>query len=325
MFAHGFSCVPVILTVACGSAWLSAADAQPAAEPATADIARWIRQLDAEQFSARTEASQALQNAGRAAIPALAETTRGGSREASLRAFDILKNFFQNGDEPMKAAVRETLQKIASSDHAATARRAKEILEPKPPAAAQAMMNPFGVPAQIQIQVNAGAGGGQTRRVRIQNGQKEIEVSENNRKVKINDGGDKGIQLEVTETKDGKEQTQKYSAKNEAELKKQHPEAHKLYEKYSQQPGGIQIQGLQLQPGAIPAIPMPVPVQGIEVSRRIAASQLRHARAMIESASKSLERAKENATDADALGKTIKNLEDIIKRLGEETEKLGAK
>jgi hypothetical protein len=178
--------------------------------------------------------------------------------------------------------------------------------------------------AQIQIQVHAAANG-KTRKVRLQNGQKEIEVTENKRKVKIKEDPNGGIEIEATETKDGKETTQKYAAKNQDELKKKHPAAHKLYEEHSKDGGGILIQGLQLQ-----NVPPPIPLQALPLpaarpQRQIAVTQLRHARTMIESASKLLDRAKPGADDAETLTKSAKELEDMAKKLSELEARLGGR
>ena len=332
MFRRFFTVAISLLVVSAGLAADNDTAAPVPRASDNADIARWIKQLDSGQFSDRTKASQDLEAAGKRAIPALGEAALGDSREASLRAIDILRKLFQESDAATKEAARQALKKVADSDRPSAARRAKEVLEPKPkaPQPAPNAMPIFG--GQIQIQVHAG-GNGKTKKVRVQNGKKEIEVSENNRKIKITEDPAQGIEIEVTETKDGKDTTKKYSAKTEAELKKNHPEAHKLYEEHSKQQPGIQIQGLQLNAGpAIPLPAIPVPAQAMpgmaqpaRPQRQIAAAQLRAARSMVESATKLLERAKQGADDADALDKSSKNLEDIAKKLAEEEARLSGK
>lgn len=231
-------------------------------------VSGWIRQLDSPRFAERTEATRQLEEAGQVAFPALAEAALGDSREVTLRAIEILKKHLQEGDEATKAAAKECLQKIASSDHLSSARRAQEALHPPkpPPAIPNIQLGPLlpNLPigqqqVQLQIQVNA-FGGNQTRRVQIKNGVKQTEISENDLKVKITEDAQRGIEMEVIRKKDGKETTEKYSAKNADELKKKHPEAGKLYEKYSQQLGaGIQIRAL---PGIqVPGFPAPAPAK----------------------------------------------------------------
>lgn len=99
--------------------------------------------------------------------------------------------------------------------------------------------------------------------MKTNNGVKEIEAEENGRKVKITDDPAEGIKMEVTEKKDGKEATQKYAAKDAAELKTKHPEAHKLYEEYSQGGANIQIQGFAIPAGAIPPGAVPPGFPGV--------------------------------------------------------------
>ncbi len=244
----------------------------PAAKSAAArQIADWIRQLDAPQFAQRTEASRQLEMAGKDAFPALVEVALGDSREAALRAIEILRKHAQQGDDSTKTAAKESLQKIASSDHAYAARRAKDALSPQklnPPLPnIQLGPNIPNLPVgqqriQLQIQVNA-FGGNQTRRIQINNGVKQMEISEKDLKVKITEDAQGGIQMEVTRKKDGKETTEKYSAKTADELKKKHPEAGKLYEKYGQQlGGGIQIRAMPALPRAAPPIPVQPKTEG---------------------------------------------------------------
>jgi hypothetical protein len=245
----------------------SGQDEQPQAEvktDAAAEIDKLMQQLDANRFSERQAAQQKLTDFGKAAFPALEKGTQHVSREVAVRSLDVLKSQFQNGDEATKAAAKETLERLAKNNDAILAKRAGEILSPPKPAP----QLPQGVPggfgnAQIQIQVGGG-GGGLLKRliVRTINGVKEIEAEENGKKVKITDDPVNGIKMEVTERKDGKETTQKHEAKDAAELKTKHPEAHKLYEEYSKQPAGIQVQvggfpGGAIPPGfpAIPALP----------------------------------------------------------------------
>jgi hypothetical protein len=236
----------------------------PKAAPA-GQIADWIRQLNSPRFAERTEASRRLEEAGKSAFPALVKAALGDSREATLRAIEILRKHAQEGDESTKTAAKEALQKIAGSDHASAARRAKEALSPpKPtPPVPNIQLGPI-VPnlpvgqqrIQVQIQVNA-FGGNQTRRIQINNGVKQTEVTDKDLKVKITEDAQGGIQMDVTRKKDGKETTEKYSAKTADELKKKHPDAGKLYEKYGQQlGGGIQIRALPAVHGAAPPIPV---------------------------------------------------------------------
>lgn len=100
------------------------------------------------------------------------------------------------------------------------------------------------------------------------NGKRKVNIDENGRKIHITDTNKKDITVRVTETVDGKEKTTESKGKDLADLKKKHPEAAKLFEKYANQQNnviqlfgglrGIQIQGFpQLVP--IPGNPFGLP------------------------------------------------------------------
>ena len=235
-----------------------------AKEPAI-DIAQLIKQLDAEEFSERQAASAKLAEAGESAIPALEKAATGDSREAAMRAFEILKGHFDKSATPVKDAAKQALERLSKSDSGAASRRATEALTPPNPANPPGVRGAFapGVPGGIRIGrarivIAAGAGGGGTEtKIRIEDGVKTTEVKDKDRKVKIVDDPAKGLQLEVTETKDGKEETKKYEAKNAEELKTKNAEAHKIYEEYSAKGGEIKIGGFGAIPG-IPGVPLPI-------------------------------------------------------------------
>jgi hypothetical protein len=296
-----------------------AADEPPTSAAAESiEISRWIEQLDADQFAQRSEANKRLEEAGKQACPQLADTAIGGSREARLRAIEILRKHIEDGDEDTQAAAKQALERIAQSDQPASAQRAKEILNPKP--AAPAGIPGFGiVPGQIQIQINA-IGGRQARRVQINNGVKQIEVDDNGTKVKITDDPNKGIRVETTEKKEGKEQTKQYSAKNADELKKKHPEAYRLYEKYGKQQA-IQFRAIQLQPGAARPIPI-LPQRGAAARPALktgASTMLKSAERLVQSSIKQLERLKDSPEgNPDDVDKSVQRLKEIAKQLQEE-------
>ena len=301
------------------------------------EIDKLMEQLDANRFSERQAAQQRLAEIGKAALPAIEKGTQHVSREVAVRSLDILKGLFQGGDDATKAAAKETLERLAKNNDGTLAKRAGEILSPPKPAP---QVPPGIVPgriggAQIQIQVVGGAGGNSKRSMKDVNGVKEIEVEENGKKVKINDDPAKGIKLEVTETKDGKETTQKYEAKDAAELKAKHPEAHKHYEEYSKQPAGIQIRGFAvpgvLPPGALPpGFPaLPGAPGGVKIPRIkiLRPDDLEAAKNNADSALKELDSAlktlKEAKSDNDELKKAQEQLEAAKKQVEELKAKLG--
>jgi hypothetical protein len=230
-----------------------------------AKIADLVKQLDAEEFTARQDASKALEALGEKAVAALEKATASDSSEVSMRAFDILKGHFEKGTPTVKDSAKQALQRLSKADLGAASKRAGEVLNPPAPATPPTPIRPgFGravpLPAGGGIRIagarvviaGAAAGGGIETKIKIEDGVKTTEVKDKDRHVKIVDSPDKGLTLEVTETKDGKETTQKYEAKNAEDLKKNHAEAHKIYEQYAQKGAEIKIGGII---GAVPVAP----------------------------------------------------------------------
>ena len=206
-----------------------------ATEVNSADLDGWIEQLDAAEFSKRQDASKKLTEAGAAAIPALEKVAQGGAVEPAARSMDILKKHFAGKDEALKTVAEKALQRLADSNNPIASRRAKAVLNPPKP-----MPQPIGNNRFQRMQM------------KVVNGVKEINVETNGRKIWISDDPQNGIQMEVAETDDnGKADVKKFAAKNAEELKKEHPEAHKLYEEYTKGRVKIQIRGLPfgIRPG----------------------------------------------------------------------------
>jgi hypothetical protein len=214
--------------------------------PGQPQITEWIKQLDSDRFAERTEASHKLQAAGVAAIDALTKAATAESREVMLRALEVLKHHFTEGNEAEKKAARAALESLAAGEHPSVSARAKLALQPPAPPQ-PANLIPMGR-VQIQMQVK----GQNKRRIRIDAQGRHIEAEENGRQIKIDVWKDGSIDVAVTESKEGKQVTKKYKAKNEAELKKQHPEAYKLY---AEQNVAMPQLRIQIGPGVPPALP----------------------------------------------------------------------
>jgi hypothetical protein len=299
----------------------------PTAEPA--DIDELIRQLDANRFSQRQTATHELARLGVKAIAALEKAAVGESREVTTRSIDILKRHFKDGTADAKAAAKESLERIKKGEHPVASRLADQALNPEPEAAPPMAVPRIGVvPGQIQIRMQAiGGANGQRIQMKNVNGIKEVEVQEQDRKVKIVDDPQNGIKMEITEKKDGKETTKKYAAKNADDLKKQDPEAHKIYEKYSRQQGGIQIQGIQI--GGVPlrvaprAIPV-APQRRILPNQDQIADQLDKVQKQLEAATERIKAISDKADSADgeSLRKGLEELQEAGKQLQETRQKL---
>jgi hypothetical protein len=224
----------------------------PAEGVASAEgIDELIKQLDADQYSQRQDAQEALIAIGKPAIEAVSQAATAGSLEVTSRSIDILKKLYQSSDEATKAAAEAALQKLADGDHPSSARRAKAVLKPKQEAGQ-------GVPGAGRVIIGGAQfnilGGNKRVSVKTVNGVKTIEVQEGDKKTKIVSDPQQGIKAEVTTKKDGKETTEKIEAKNADELKKKNKEVYDLYQQYAKNNamGQIQIQIGNIAGRAIP-------------------------------------------------------------------------
>jgi hypothetical protein len=215
---------------------------EPAQAAASAErIAELVKQLDADQYSQRQDAQEALIAIGKPAIEAVSQAATAGSLEVTSRSIDILKKLYQSSDEATKTAAEAALQKLADGNHPPSARRAKAVLKPKVEAGQ-------GVPGVGRVIIGNAqfniAGGNKRVSVKTVNGVKTIEVQEGDKKTKIVSDPQQGIKAEITTKKDGKETTEKIEAKNADELKKKNKEVYDLYQQYAKNNamGQIQIQ-----------------------------------------------------------------------------------
>ncbi|MFP6668910.1 MAG: hypothetical protein VB876_16480 [Pirellulales bacterium] len=235
-----------------------AVEGERPAEPQ--QIAELIKQLNDDRFAARQDATRKLTQLGKDAIEPLAEAAQGDELEVTTRAFSIFEKLINQGDAKTSAAVRAALTKLAESKNDVASSRAAKLLakaadpQNKP---RRRVGGPIRIGGNAQIQIRVQAVGGQgVRKIQIKNvnGVKDITVEEGGKKIAIKESPKDGIKVQVTEkNKDGKEETKKYEAKNADELKKKHPEAHKLYEKYSNNKG-FQIKGIGIG-GVVPIRP----------------------------------------------------------------------
>jgi tetratricopeptide (TPR) repeat protein len=74
-------------------AWAAVAVPAPAAPPTAEQIARWVRDLGADDFAMRQQATDALWKAGEVAERALEEAAKSGDAEVAHRAREILDKF----------------------------------------------------------------------------------------------------------------------------------------------------------------------------------------------------------------------------------------
>jgi hypothetical protein len=292
----------MVLSVCAGPwlGWQPACGDEAASPPPPPAVRDLVRQLDADEFTQREEASRQLAELGAEAVPDLAKAAQGASLEASARAFAILKKFMTGDNPALQGTAREALNGIAAQRQtaeknkddalASAAAKAQEILgqsQPKyagqPGVAVPVPGIPFeGPPPRILLpgRIPGHRIAGNRISVRVVDGTREVEAEENQedgqkRNVKIVSDPKSGIRMEVTKTKDGKEVTEKYAAKDAESLKKDHPEAFKIYEQYNGAGGAVQIGGgrihihggrVEIGGGGIRVVPGPrlVPEPGID-------------------------------------------------------------
>ncbi|MFO0904523.1 MAG: hypothetical protein U0939_16080 [Pirellulales bacterium] len=258
--------------VVLNAAWVGSA---ARAETLDASIPAWIQQLNADEYAERKEAAAKLAEAGKAALPALAEAARSPDREVSARSLEILKRHYGSGDARLKQAAKETLESLAKGEPARVASLAQQILNP-------AVFIPVrGQPNNVQVLAAARArlaqqnaqriavqrqaipqlpinvrpvNGAQVITVTQRNGERQMNVREPNRQIQIVVDGRGAIKIEVTTTKDGKAETKRASGKDEAELKQNHPDEYKLFLELKPR-FGVPIapfNGRQVFPNALP-------------------------------------------------------------------------
>ena len=192
------------------------------------NVGSLIKQLDDDEFSKRESAVKKLIKLGAAAIPALTKATKRKSPESSMRAFNIIVSQYKDGDEEAKKKATNALKKIAKSENSHAAKAKKALDPPK-----DVPETGNGLTAKADIKINGNAGINRRVSVTVQNGVTKVDAEENGQQVSILEDAQKRITVEVTENKGKKKETRKYQAANAAELKEKHPEAHKLYQKYT--------------------------------------------------------------------------------------------
>lgn len=285
-------CVPPLFVAA------AIADEPPVAQQ-SAEIDRWIADLDAAEFAQRQAASQKLAQSGTEIFPPLEKAAESGSREVASRAIDILKSHFENGDEDARNAAKEVLERLSKCGNSAAAERAGLALNPPERQTIPDFPgNMRRLPIQFnnrQVQIQLGGNVGKRMHMRQQGGTRVIEAEENGRKVKITQQADGKIEMEITEKENGKDVTKKYEAKNADELKTKHPDAYKDFEPFKG-PDGIRL-GIDI-PGA-----------------------KQHSERIVKMLDEQIERLKPRAQENPAIQRMIESLEDQRDRYKQRAER----
>ena len=229
-------------------------------------IAALIEQFQRPGFAERQAASQQLEEVGLAAFSHLKSAAASAARETSARALDILRRHFQTGADEIKVAAMEVLLRLAQSDNASTAQKARNILDPpkEPTVITQVGVQPGMMPPPINnfggFGGGRGAGGfggggfggggfggafggnlraivpgpGGIRRVSISdiNGRKVLDIDERERRIRMETGLGGRIDVEVTDKQNARNPVRKLDAVNVADLKRKDAELGRLYEQF---------------------------------------------------------------------------------------------
>jgi len=106
-----------------------AAAPAPAAEPIPADLANDLEKLSAPAFKTREEAAQRLLARQHEAVGPLQQLAETGSAEASVRAFDLLRQIYLSGNAETSEATDAALENLSQSDDPTVSGRADTVLE----------------------------------------------------------------------------------------------------------------------------------------------------------------------------------------------------
>lgn len=103
----------------------------PAAPPAAAPpaVARWLEELDSDQFLTREAAMTKLIDAGAASVPPLVERIGRGNLELASRGVHVLRELALSTDLEVEEAARGGLEQLARMADSPAARRAESTLE----------------------------------------------------------------------------------------------------------------------------------------------------------------------------------------------------
>jgi hypothetical protein len=118
----------VLLIAGCLTPALRAAPSDTPDVPTAAEIDRWVRQLDSNEFIRRKVATQNLIKAGRPAIAPLAEVLRGSNLEVTTRAIHALRELALQGDDDTEAEARLALESVARTRPTAASRLAGDAI-----------------------------------------------------------------------------------------------------------------------------------------------------------------------------------------------------
>jgi len=224
------------------------------AEDAEREIRYWIRQLDADQFAKRQEASEKLLKFGGQAIAPLEEGARNGNGEVVSRSIDILRKFAASEEEGISGQAIESLKRLAEAGNRTASRLSKAALDEVEPMRSRRGMDLAG--PRINGAVFPQGATQRTMSIKNINGDQTIEVTEDGVTKKIEKTEAGKVTVTVTE---GEEPAKVVSAESPELLKEQDAEAHAVYEELSKLAGDFRApngdRGFRAQLPGFPELP----------------------------------------------------------------------
>ncbi len=231
------------------------APAQATVRPDAKQNAAWLADLESPAHATRSSAQLALQRAGEAALVPVVAAVRSPNPEVRLRCVDILRRHAAGDDPALAQAGQSALEALAKNADMSVARAAESAI------AANARQRAAEEYAEQQEQLLLGRRGAIVRfrplavakaagipaatvrsvSIAVVNGKRTIVAQNGDERVEISDGGDDGIKMSISKKVDGKEKKDTFAAKDAAELKAKHPDAHKVYEQYAKD-GGVKVE-----------------------------------------------------------------------------------
>ncbi len=237
-----------------------------------AETATLIEQLGREDLLTQAQALESLEarelNAG--AVPLLRKVAEASNLKGQHAAIQLLVRLGKIPNAEVALAAREALTDLSKSlvpQVSAGALQALRVLEPVPPLAAPAFPRGRRLPPQMNRAF-------ETILTTTIQGERQIHVRNQERKLEIKDRDGKEIEFKITETAGNKETT--YTAKDVAELKQQHPEIALLYEKYTQP--AKEAPGLGI---AVPVLPPGFNLPGARINPAAAHKQIENSLARL--------------------------------------------
>lgn len=227
------------------------------------EVAQHIKTLSTGDVLQRRAATSKLLEIGKQALEPLAKEAGEGHKETMYHCFDVLTRLLATSDAETSAATKAALTMLTQSQNKSVSLRAKsaiqigEILGARAAAQPARPAIPFGpgLAPNAQLNMALNAANGEKLRITVINNDRTIQVERADERIEIRDKAGKDIVVKRTRTVAGQPKTDEFKAADADELKKNHPEAFKLYEQYAQRNGNVQIGG------GNPPGPRPIQIQ----------------------------------------------------------------